>query len=400
MNRVLTLKNPIQDYPWGSTTAIPEIRGVSPQPGKPQAELWMGAHPKAPSEVELDGRRVRLDELIARHPEPILGRRVARRFENRLPFLFKILAAAEPLSLQAHPDRRQARQGFARENRSRIPLDSPRRNYRDANHKPECICALTPFWALCGFRTPDEIRNGAERLQSRLYQRQVQPLKRGSDPDACRVFLQNMLSLTAEEKQALIEDTLAAARPAGGDDPALHWISVLAEKYPRDIGVLAPLFLNLVQLQPGQALRLPAGELHAYLGGTGIELMANSDNVLRGGLTSKHIDVPELLRVLTFSAGPLTVLEPGPDAAGESIYPNHAEEFVLSAIRLVPERVYETRGEPGVEIHLCTDGRATITEIDSGRKTELNKGMSVLIPAAAGRYHMEGEAWIYKAAVP
>lgn len=400
MNHVLVLKNPIQDYAWGSTTAIAELLGLPVAPDQPRAELWMGAHPKAPSEVDLNGIRVRLDELIETHPEAVLGRRVARRFQNRLPFLFKVLSAAAPLSLQAHPDREQARRGYVDENRRQIALNDPRRNFRDENHKPECICALTPFWALCGFREQTEILAHADRLESRSFTRLVQPLRDKNHRHARRVFLETLLSLRPPEKSALLDEALAAADTADAADPALDWMNVLAEAYPADIGALAPLFLNLVQLQPGQALRLPPGELHAYLEGTGIELMANSDNVLRGGLTPKHVDVPKLLEVLTFSAGPLDVLDPQPDEAGERVYPSHAEEFVLSAIRLEPGRGCESRGERAVEIHLCIEGSATVTELESGRTTGLQKGVSVLIPAAAGRYRMEGTATVYKAAVP
>jgi mannose-6-phosphate isomerase len=350
--------------------------------------------------VDLNGIRVRLDDLIETHPEAVLGRRVARRFQNRLPFLFKVLSAAAPLSLQAHPDREQARSGYSDENRQQIAPNDPRRNFRDENHKPECICALTPFWALCGFREQTEILADADRLKSRSFSQLVQPLRDGDHRQARRVFLETLLSLEPPEKSALLDETLGAADSADIAGPALDWMKVLAEAYPADIGALAPLFLNLVQLQPGQALRLPPGELHAYLEGTGIELMANSDNVLRGGLTPKHVDVNRLLEVLTFSAGPLKVLDPQPDEAGERVYPSQAEEFVLSAIRLESGRSYESQGERAVEIQLCIDGSATITELESGRTTGLQKGVSVLIPAAAGHYRMQGTATIYKAAIP
>ena len=283
MRKIGLLKNTIQEYAWGSRSAIPELLGQSVPADKPQAELWMGAHPKAPSQVFFDGIWRSLPEVIQESPEETLGQKVAARFSNELPFLFKVLAAAKPLSIQAHPNKEQAWQGFARENELGIPFDAPHRNYRDDNHKPEIICALTPFWALNGFRRIEETLSLLEEAKIAGLAEIVSFLRSHSNRDGLKKFFNHLMTMDSGKQGKIVEQAVNFAEKQTPEKPSWTWMIKLNEAYPGDIGVLSPLFLNLVRLEPQQAMYLPAGELHGYLEGVGIELMANSDNVLRGG---------------------------------------------------------------------------------------------------------------------
>ncbi len=293
--RIVALDCTVQTYAWGSQESIPKLLGKPNPNGEPWAELWMGAHHKAPSTVP-DGRS--LADYIAERPAERLGGTA-----TSLPFLFKILAADGPLSIQCHPNKAQAEAGFAREEEAQIAIDAPHRNYRDANHKPELIVALEEFWALKGFRSPEQIASlmrvaGIRSLESELNDL----LGHGG----LKPFFAALLGLDAKATQIALGELskgLDALPPAEA-----RWSSELLARYPTDQGALAALVLQLVRLEPGEALYLGAGELHAYLRGTGLEIMANSDNVLRGGLTPKHVDVAELLRVLRFEHKPVEVL--------------------------------------------------------------------------------------------
>ena len=400
MRKIGLLKNTIQEYAWGSRTAIPELLGQSVPADKPQAELWMGAHPKAPSQVLSDGLWRSLPEVIQENPEETLGQKVAARFSNKLPFLFKVLAAAKPLSIQAHPNKEQAEQGFARENELGISLNASHRNYRDDNHKPEIICALTPFWALNGFRRIEETLSLLEEARITDLAEIVSFLRSHSNRDGLKKFFNYLMTMEAQKQRQIVEEAVAFAEGRAGEEPAWTWIAKLNEEYPGDIGVLSPLFLNLVRLEPQQAMYLPAGELHAYLEGVGIELMANSDNVLRGGLTPKHIDVQELLAVLNFTDGDLNILSPKNLASGEEIYSTEAEEFVLSVIRINKAASFNSPLDRSVEMMLCTEGKVNVTNLSDGEITLLTKGTSIIVPAAVEQYSIEGDGILYKATVP
>ena len=221
-----------------------------------------------------------------------------------LPFLFKVLAAAKPLSIQAHPNRDQAREGFARENRQKISLNAFNRNYKDENHKPEIICALEPFWALKGFRRVEEIILLMDKIGIRAsLEEDLNALRRRPNQEGLKTFFRALINDGEGTADRVLREAVEQCEKLADDDPAFEWVIKLSEAYPDDIGILSPILLNLVHLQPGEAMNIPAGELHAYLEGAGIELMANSDNVLRGGLTPKYVDVSELLNILTFKRG-------------------------------------------------------------------------------------------------
>ena len=400
MKNIGILKNTVQEYEWGSYTAVPELLGIDSPANTPQAELWMGAHPKAPSKVKLNGEWMSLMKLIEKNPKDILGKEVAEKYSNRLPYLFKILAAAKPLSIQAHPSLAQAKEGFIRENSLGIPLDAHNRNYKDDNHKPECICALTFFWALNGFRKISGILALLEKICPQGLKSDLNNLRGEPNSLGLKNFFQAIMTMDRAQQNQIIADAIINSRKFTEDDQAYKWMIDLHNEYPEDIGVFSPILLNLICLKPGQAMFLPAGELHAYLDGVGIELMANSDNVLRGGLTPKHVDVPELLNVLNFKEREIDILSPEESNECERIYSSHADEFVLSVITLKRNLTCYSPTNRSVEILLCTDGEVIITDLGNNDKLAFGKGKSIIIPSAVKRYCIEGNATLYKAAVP
>jgi len=398
MRHLLRLENPIRDYAWGSRSWIAELTGRGSPAAGPEAELWMGAHPQAPSQVCAEGRRVALGEWIARDPAGVLGARVAERFGARLPFLLKLLAAERPLSIQAHPDARQARQGFERENARGIAPDAPERHYRDPFPKPELICALAPFEALRGFRPPAEIGARLDALATPALAQERALLESVDEGEALRAWLAALLRMEPERAQRVVGELAEAAGARAGDDPACAWLVRLAALHPGDPGALAPLFLNWLRLEPGQAMFLPAGELHAYLCGFGIEVMASSDNVLRGGLTAKHVDVAELLEVLRFRSDPVQVLVPERLSDREAVYATPAAEFRLSRIAVGEPLAIDER--VGVEILLCTEGEVRVRAEREPQTLALPQGASCLLAASAGTYRLEGAGSLWRAAVP
>jgi len=400
MKSILRMHNPIQEYAWGSHHAIAELLGQPVPSDQPQAELWMGAHPKAPSMVATGAGWEPLDALISKFPIEFLGASTAATFGGRLPFLFKVLAAVRPLSIQAHPSPTQAAAGFARENREGIPITAPERNYRDNNHKPEIICALTPFWALCGFRNVDETISLFSTLDITGLGSELHLLKTHPGTTGLQRFFESLMSFDTDRANGITTELANKARTLADKDPVFQWVTALNDAYPGDVGILAPVLLNLVCLKPGQAMFLPAGELHAYLKGTGIELMANSDNVLRGGLTAKHIDVPELLDVLSFDPRAVSIQDPNRVSDTEEIYESPAEEFVLSRITLNPPDIHRSAETRSIEMLLCVDGDVTVFGRGDETAVTVQQGTSVLVPAAAPPYLIKGKGELFKAAVP
>jgi len=394
---VLVLDNPIQNYAWGSHTAIAELLGRPTPSSEPEAELWIGAHPKAPSRIAEPKGKGTLDRAIQDDPVGLLGSVVCDRFGNELPFLFKVLAAQEPLSIQAHPNQEQARSGWARENAEGIPLDAARRNYRDLNHKPELLCALAPFVALKGFRAPDETARGLEPIGRPELAAEIGRLAREQTPVALRSLFARLMTLEPEEREALLKRAAAQAARRPGD-PAWRWVKSLMQRHPGDMGALAPLYLNLVTLAPGQAVFLPSGELHAYLEGTALEIMANSDNVLRGGLTPKHVDLQELLATLVFDAHAPVLLQAEDSGPGERSFRTPAREFELGFLEVGPGRPFTATSGRGVEILLQLEGACRLTS--EGSEIALARGRSVLVPAALECYVLEGEGRVARARVP
>jgi mannose-6-phosphate isomerase len=365
----------IQPYPWGSRHAIAELQGRPvPAPG-PEAELWMGAHPSAPSGVA----ETTLDAVIAADPDRELGPACVARFGPRLPFLIKVLSAQQALSIQLHPTRAQAEAGY----RAGNP------NYVDDWPKPELLCALTPFELLAGLRTPADAAALLRALD-------VAPLaaELDSSPEALSRALAAIL--TWPDPEALVDAVVAACATlaATGSPYAAACAAAVREaaRHPGDLGVPAMLLMRHTVLAPGQAVFLPAGGLHSYLHGTGIEVLANSDNVVRAGLTGKHIDVPELLNLLD-PAVAVPVLTPAPLGDGVTWFDTPAPEFRLYVADLDPEVPLPAAGP---RIALCTDGVATL-RTSTGQTLELPRGTSAFIPAADGPLRASGPAHLFLA---
>ncbi|GAA3617802.1 mannose-6-phosphate isomerase, class I [Nonomuraea rosea] len=376
--RLATVTRP---YAWGSVTALPHLFGTEPT-GLPQAELWMGAHPGDPSTV--DG--VPLGELIARDPGGTVGERSAARFGPVLPYLLKVLAIEHPLSLQVHPTIEQAEAGFADETARGVPLDAFERNYKDASHKPEMVCAITPFRGLCGFREPTATADLLDLLGLADLQDWIDTLRTEEPGHALRTVFAEMLGEAARPVREQVERALT-----GSSAGTLAVYRDLARACPGDPGVTAALLLHEVNLRPGEALYLGAGVPHAYLAGIGVEVMANSDNVLRCGLTGKHVDVPELMRVVDFTAADPFLVRPEGDAAGEHHYRPPVPEFALSRYDLRSE---ETHSLPGglPQIVVCIEGETTL-----GGTLTLRPGQSAFIPAGAPATRLSGKGTAYRA---
>ncbi|MFI8413715.1 mannose-6-phosphate isomerase, class I [Paeniglutamicibacter gangotriensis] len=388
------LTNTIRDYAWGSTGAIAGLLGTTPG-GGPEAEMWLGAHPSAPSRTESagDGSDMGLDELINADPVSLLGPEVAGA-HGRLPFLMKLLAAERPLSIQVHPSAVQAAAGFEAENAAGVPADSPSRNYRDGSHKPEMIYALTDFAALSGFRVPAQSAELFEKLATVLDAANANTCTKIAsllaDADEATALSTTCAYLLGGDPEvtALVSAAVGAleTHPELGQHPSLAELPRINQHYPGDAGVLVSLLLNLVVLEPGQAIYLDAGNVHAYLRGLGVEVMANSDNVLRGGLTPKHIDVPELLRITRFEALGVPHLEATETMFGQRIFTPPFAEFQLQHIELAAFTDTSEMGggdvpvaANGPVIVLCVEGEVLI---DTPRGDELlRRGESVFIGA-------------------
>ena len=389
---VLKLEGVVQHYDWGGYNFIPELLGMENATRRPFAELWIGAHAKAPSIVDLGGVQEPLDKLIAEEPEAILGAAANARFGGRLPYLFKILDVHKMLSIQAHPTLAQALRGFARENAEGIRLEASSRNYKDDNHKPEIGVALTDFWMLHGFRPLEQIADTLGQnpeLGSLMVGFPQRLAAGGHDHDARRGLLRelysNSMNMPQEQVDLLLNALLSRLRekPLAGKDTADYWALRAAENFPlpgghRDRGIFSVYLLNLVHLRPGQGTFQPAGVLHAYLEGVNVELMANSDNVLRGGLTTKHVDVAELLRILTFEGGTPEILDGIQVSAEERVYRTPAEEFELSRISLRPRSQYAGEATYGPKSLLVLQGAATVTA--AGKRRSLGPGAIVFVP--------------------
>lgn len=399
---VFRLVNQTQDYAWGSPVAIPEMLGSAP-PGRPVAELWMGAHPLAPSRVATpdapDG--VPLDALVRADPDATLGADVVARFGRCLPYLLKLVAVAHPLSLQVHPDVERAREGFAAENAAGIALTDPRRNYKDANHKPELVYALTRFEALSGFRAPRRAAELLAGLDAPLTATlhgvlAAEPSVRGIRT-AFRRLLEPELRPTAPEVDAVAEACrrrLASGSPSPRAD---RTVVQLAEAYPGDPGAVTSLLLNPVTLEPGEAMFVPAGGVHAYLQGLAVEVMANSDNVLRAGLTTKHVDVPELLVNVDYVAAPPIRVAPEVFHGAAKVFYAPVDDFELSVAEVAGGAMHPLPGR-GPRIVLCVAGEVVVRSEDD--ETHLVRGQSVFVPAAEGLLHVAGDGTVVQADVP
>ncbi|PHM60268.1 mannose-6-phosphate isomerase [Xenorhabdus ishibashii] len=387
---MLKMTNKIQHYDWGSKTALTDIYGIENPDNQPMAELWMGAHPKCSSLVmdPKTGETIALNILIEKEPEKYLGKKVTQQFQ-RLPFLFKVLCAAQPLSIQVHPDKTSAEMGFAKENAQGIPLDSAQRNYKDDNHKPELVYALTPFKAMNAFRPLSEIAQLLDYVSAAHPDIQTF-LQQPTEQNLSFLFSQ-LLNMQGEQKH-LAMAVLKSALNCHQGEP---WdtIKKMTSFYPDDNGLFAPLLLNVIELEPGQAMFLYARTPHAYLDGIALEVMANSDNVLRAGLTSKHIDVPELMTNLDFIPKAADTLLTVPRQEKEALnYPVPVNDFCFS--------VYSVSEQPislennSASILFCVEGQ-TVIGTDK-QQLKLLSGESIFLPAIEKNVTVYGKGRIAK----
>jgi mannose-6-phosphate isomerase len=379
---VVRLQNTIRDYAWGSPTALPELTGVEPD-GRPQAELWMGAHESAPSVLPSGDS---LYDVVSAGASDVLGAETAERFDGRFPFLAKLLAAAQPLSIQAHPSREQAIDGYARDEAAGIPLDAGDRNYKDSWPKPEILIALGPFDALVGFRPLQATVAFLDALAPAGFEECTDLLRNGKLQDAFTQIMSNDRDTTRPLVAALCE----ALDQYPGEAFALERESLakLCADFPDDPGVLAALLLNRVRLERFDAVYLPAGNVHAYLHGLGFEVMANSDNVLRGGLTSKHIDVPELVSVVDFE--PLTdpVLAATPVSDGVSSYETGCEYYAIRRVDL--DGAERTVAGEGPRIVCCVAGSVEVGADGNESTVLLSAGQSAFAAGPEGPCTLRG----------
>jgi len=373
--------NTPRDYAWGSTTLIAELEGRTPT-GAPEAEVWFGDHPGHPARVP-DGRT--LGEWLASGDAP-------EGTPERLPYLLKILAAGSPLSIQAHPSKAQAEEGFAREEAAGTPRDAATRTYRDANHKPEIIVALSDrFLALAGLRELDATR----RLLDAVGEATA-PLRAvlDSHPDDADALAAALIWILSPAAGAQVSEIIAAATDAASDEfrDELELVRHLQSHYPGDPGIVVAMLLNLVILRRGQGVFVPAGVLHAYIEGLGVEIMAASDNVLRGGLTPKHIDVAELTAILDPRPGPAPVLDP---AAGTArTFTGGVPDFVLTQVTADPSAAVEVRMN-GIAIAVATSGEVEITGADTQDRLTLRPGSAALITPNEGSVSISGTGEVF-----
>jgi mannose-6-phosphate isomerase len=387
----------IQPYAWGSRHAIAGLQGRPVPSARPEAELWMGAHPSAPSGLTRAGRNLTLDAVIAADPDRELGVVCRDRFGGRLPFLLKILAAGKALSIQVHPDRGQAEAGFAAE-RCREGV----RTYVDDWPKPELLHALTPFEVLAGFRAPGDAADVLDSIELAELRPVTSVLRGSGGPERLTEALRIILTWPEQDRAGLLEEVVSACgrRVAGGtcaDAAAFDAVVRMSADHPGDIGLLASLLFRHLVLAPGEALFMPAGGLHAYIAGVGVEILANSDNVLRAGLTAKHIDIPELLRIVD-PAADVPVLRPRPLAGlpGAVVYESPAPEFRLYRFTVTGEQTELPAGGP--RIALCTDGDALLRDA-GGTELKLQQSESCFLSDADGTATATGEGVILVATV-
>ena len=368
------LINSVQNYAWGSKTALTDLYGIANPNNLPMAELWMGAHPKSSSKIEdASGQARSLRDVIDADKAALLGDKVAQRF-GELPFLFKVLCADQPLSIQVHPNKQASEIGFAKENAAGIPLDAAERNYKDPNHKPELVFALTPFLAMNAFREFSEIVSLLQPVAG--AHKAIAHFLENPNADALSQLFASLLNMQGEEKSHALA-VLKATLDSQHGEP-WETIRLISAFYPDDSGLFSPLLLNVVKLNPGEAMFLFAETPHAYLQGVALEVMANSDNVLRAGLTPKYIDIPELVANVKFVAKPAGELLTQPVKTGAELdFPIPVDDFAFSLHDLSPTET--TIAQESAAILFCVEGEATLHKGE--QRLVLKPGESAFVAA-------------------
>ena len=368
------LINSVQNYAWGSKTALTELYGIANPDQQPMAELWMGAHPKSSSKIDVHGEVKSLRDVIDSDKAAWLGNAVNQRF-GELPFLFKVLCAAQPLSIQVHPNKQASEIGFAKENAAGIPIDAAERNYKDPNHKPELVFALTPFLAMNAFREFSEIVSLLQPVAG--AHTAIAHFLENPNAEGLSQLFASLLNMQGEEKAHALA-VLAAALNSQQGEP-WETIRLIAQFYPDDSGLFSPLLLNVVKLNPGEAMFLFAETPHAYLQGVALEVMANSDNVLRAGLTPKYIDIPELVANVKFEAKPAAELLTQPVKNGAELdFPIPVDDFAFALHDL--SRNETAIAQQSAAILFCVEGEAVLSQGE--QRLVLKPGESAIISAS------------------
>ncbi len=387
-----------QPYAWGSSSILQALFGRT---DATLAEAWLGAHPAAPSQVADDGARSLVD-VVSDAPEAVLGADVVARFGPQLPYLLKVLAVEHPLSLQVHPHIERARAGYDEEDAAGVPLDAPQRSYKDRNHKPELVFALTAFEALCGFRAPRRAAELLAGLDTPLATKLHELLVAHPSAEGIRAAFTHLLDPVSRPSPGEVAELAAASAlrvAAGSPSPrADRTVALLQAEHPGDPGVVISLLLNPVTLLPGEAMFVPAGGVHAYLHGVAVEIMASSDNVLRAGLTTKHVDIPELLRNVDYVAAPPIRIAPELFHGATKVFYAPVDDFELSVTDLADAEDHPLPGR-GPRILLCLEGEVTVASSADGGLT-LARGRAALAPAADGRLTVRGAGRLVQADVP
>jgi len=423
---ILHLTPTLQSYDWGSRSALHSLLGME-QDGGPLAEMWMGAHPKGPSSASADGGpSASLADLIRADPVAMLGQRVLDEYGPRLPYLLKVLAADRALSLQVHPQPHRARAGFNRENRAGIPRGSAERSFHDDQHKPEMVVAISRFEGLSGFRRPARVLELLDGLRGDLVAQmrvalEARPSVAGLEEAFTLALHARTLPDVAADLAVTVAD-VAARLGAGTASPrADATVVALAEQHPGDPGAIVSMMLNRVTLEPGEAMFVPAGHVHAYLSGCAVEVMSSSDNVLRAGLTTKRVDVEALLECVVYSPGPaarprVRPLGVGREPRGPGIragvsglreYRAVIPEFALVMGELSVDDGAVTVQAEGPRIVLVLDGQVEVGCPEAGRgdgggsrRAKVRAGESVFVPHAAGTLVLRGSGRTVVAYVP
>lgn len=376
------MRNPIQTYQWGSRTALPTLFNIPNPDQQPQAEIWMGAHPKASSEIQVGADWLSLNTLIESDPQSALSAEIYQRF-GELPFLFKVLAADTALSIQVHPSKQEAEHGYQKENQQGIPLSAAHRNYKDPNHKPELVYALTAFKAMNGFRPHAEIIENVTKINSGSLNAVFQAFVDTPAADTLQSAFSQLLTLQSTEKTEAVNALMVVADENATEAP-FDTIIDLAAQYPGDIGLFAPLLLNVVTLAPGEAMFLHARTPHAYIHGVGLEVMANSDNVLRAGLTPKHIDVDELIACTSFAPIETAHIKLKPTRTEQGAhYPIAVPDFSFTHYNKVEHLSCHMQSG---EIIFAIDAPLSVFHRD--HKLTIGKGDSIFIPACTKEFSL------------
>ncbi|NIZ40670.1 mannose-6-phosphate isomerase, class I [Entomospira entomophila] len=398
------LKNIIKTYAWGTLETLPKLLQYENEENEPQAELWMGTHPNGTSFAILENQLVSLQDLIQTNPIFFLGEAHITKYGKQLPFLLKVLAIGTPLSLQVHPSKEHAEEGFDDENHQHIPSNSPtkERLYKDDNHKQELLLAYDDeFWALCGFQSYQSIIDAVLQVSSVLLNTMIADLIKNPSSQSLQTFIYGLLSLSQEKKDHIIEQVMTSIK---SQPDSLHsinhpyyWINRLWLIHPHDIAILAPLYMNMIHVPKNKAIFVESGTLHSYLQGIGIEILTLSDNVIRFGLTPKPIDISSLNKIVKFVPTRPEILKI--NSINHS-FTTPCQEFLLSYHTLDINTPFTLNPNNTAQIMLVLNGDAYIYRHTHELYKVLKSGESIFIPYNAGAYYWKGDATLFIASVP